>query len=128
MAEGGTVRDMFPAAILALIALSEADSPMLLWLIIGGLMALGPVIHSYIKVYEWFRGKSIDTSDFVTRTELAAMKQERDAQIAATVAQLRTDFAEIKKFMVEDLPAIHRALGRLEGHDEAEEKGRRRPR
>lgn len=101
------------------LALSDADSPMLLWLIVGGLMALGPVIHSYIKVYEWFRGKSVDTSDFVTRTELSLMKQERDAQIATTVSQLRTDFAEIKRFMVDDLPAIHRALGRLEGHDEA---------
>ena len=110
------------------LALSDADSPMLLWLIVGGLMALGPVIHSYIKVYEWFRGKSVDTSGFVTRTELNLMKQERDAQIATTVSQLRTDFAEIKRFMVDDLPAIHRALGRLEGHDEAENKQPRRPR
>lgn len=120
------MRDMSFAA--PLLALSNDDSPMLLWLIVGGLMALGPVIHSYIKVYEWFHGKSVDTSDFVTRSELNVMKQERDAQIATTVQQLRSDFAEIKRFMVDDLPAIHRALGRLEGHDEAEAKPQRRPR
>lgn len=115
------MRDMFFAAALIL-ALSEADSPMLLWLIIGGLMALGPVILSYIKVYEWFKGKGIDTAAFVTRSELAAMKQERDAQIATTIAEIRSDFDRLEKFMTDlsrDLPAIHRALGRLEGHDDA---------
>lgn len=114
------MRDMSFAA--PLLALSEADSPMLLWLIIGGLMALGPVIHSYIKVYEWFKGQSIDTTAFVTRTELNAMKQELDAQIAATISEIRSDFDRLEKFMTDlsrDLPAIHRALGRLEGHDDA---------
>lgn len=110
------------------LALSDADSPMLLWLIVGGLMALGPVIHSYIKVYEWFKGKSIDTSNFVTRAELAQQKAERDVQLQSTVGKLEADFDKLQKFMADiarDLPAIHRALGRLEGHDDAEGLKRR---
>lgn len=113
------------------LALSDADSPMLLWLIVGGLMALGPVIHSYIKVYEWFRGKSVDTSDFVTRTELNLMKQERDAHIAGTIGDLKANFSRLETILTElqrDLPSLHRALGRVEGHDEAENKQPRRPR
>lgn len=104
------------------LALSESDSPMLLWLIIGGLMAIGPVIKSYIEIYQWFRGKGIDTSDFVTRRELAIIKGERDTQIASTITEIRSDLDKLEKFMQElnrDLPAIHRALGRLEGHDDA---------
>lgn len=117
----------FPAPLI--LALSEADSPMLLWLIVGALMALGPVIHSYIKVYEWFRGKSIDTSAFVTRDELTAMKQERDAQIASSIGKLETNFSKLETLLADlnrEMPSLHRALGRLEGHDEAE--GKRRPR
>jgi len=103
------------------LALNESDSPMLLWLLAGGLMALGPVIHSYIKVYEWFKGKSLDASQFVTRQELSVMRQERDAQIAATIADIKGDLDRVEKLMTDinrDLPAIHRALGRLEGHDD----------
>lgn len=114
------MRDMSFAA--PLLALSNDDSPMLLWLIVGGLMALGPVIHSYIKVYEWFKGSTIDTAKFVTREELATMKGERDTQIASTITEIRTDLDKLEKFMQDlsrDLPAIHRALGRLEGHDDA---------
>ena len=108
-----------------LLALSDSDSPMLLWLLVGGLMALGPVIHSYIKVYEWFKGTSVDTSNFVTRKEMATMRQERDVQIASSIAEIRSDFDRLEKFMTDlsrDLPAIHRALGRLEGHDDAQLK------
>lgn len=118
-----------PVMTLALLALSDADSPMLLWLIVAGLMALGPVIRSYIGIYDWFKGKTIDTSNFVTRAELAAVKAERDVQIATTIADIKADFDRMEKFMTDlsrDLPAIHRALGRLEGHDEAEKP--RRPR
>lgn len=113
------------------LALSNADSPMLLWLIVGALMALGPVLHSYIRVYDWFKGKSIDTTAFVTRTEFAAAKLERDQQIAATVGSLKADFGRMETVLnafVSDLPAIHRALGRLEGHDEAETTTARRRR
>lgn len=95
---------------------------MLLWLILGGLMALGPVVHSYIKVYDWFRGKTIDTSNLVTRNELLIMKQERDLQIAGTIGDLKSNFSRLEKVLddlVRDLPALHRALGRVEGHDDA---------
>lgn len=106
-----------------LLALSETDQPTLVWWIILGLIALGPALHSWIKVYDWMKGKSIDTSKFVTHEQLAAVKSERDAQIASTIAEIRADFAKLEttlKDVARDLPAIHRALGRLEGHDEAD--------
>lgn len=120
-----------PCALPLILALSNADSPMLLWLIVGALMALGPVIHSYIRVYDWFKGKPLDASVFVTRAEFTAAKLERDNQIAATVGSLKADFGRMEAALntiVSDLPAIHRALGRLEGHDEAETSGGRRRR
>lgn len=116
---------MFVAAVtLAFaLALTEADSPMLLWLLVGGIMALGPVIHSYIKVYEWFKGKGVDASQFVTRDELNLIRKERDHQIAETMAAIRADVDSIEKAiadMSKDFAGIHRALGRVEGHDEVE--------
>lgn len=121
---------MTSAACLALflLALSEADSPMLLWLIVGGIMALGPVIHSYIKVYEWFRGKAVDTSQFVTREELDRIRAERDKQIADTMKAIRADVDTIEnsiQTMMRDFAGIHRALGRVEGHDDADLAARR---
>lgn len=110
------------------LALSDADSPMLLYLIVGGLMAAGPVAKSYIEIYQWFKGKSVDTSNFVTRNELAIIKAERDTQIASTITEIRTDLDKLESFMKDlsrDLPAIHRALGRLEGHDDATTPKRR---
>lgn len=111
------------------LSLQESDQPLLVWWVIGAVMALGPVLHSYIKVYDWLKGKGIDTSQFVTQAQLAQMKSERDAQIAATIAEIRQDFDKLEKFLTDiarDLPAIHRALGRLEGHDEAERPKRPR--
>lgn len=105
----------------AILALNEQDSPMLLWLLVGGIMALGPVLHSYVRVYDWFKGKGIDTSNFVTREELARVRAERDTQIAATIQDIKSDLDRLEKFLADvsrDLPAIHRALGRLEGHDD----------
>lgn len=109
-----------------LLALDDADQPILVWWIIGAVMALGPVLHSYIKVYDWLKGKGIDTSQFVTHAQLQAVKSERDAQIAATIAEIRADFTKLERTLSDiarDLPAIHRALGRLEGHDEADLRG-----
>ena len=102
---------------------------MLLWLIVAGVMALGPVVRSYIGIYDWFKGKTIDTSNFVTRSELAAIKAERDVQIAATIAEIKSDFDRVETLLTDltrDMPAIHRALGRLEGHDDAATPPRRR--
>jgi hypothetical protein len=109
-----------PAA--AFLALSQDDSPMLLYMIIGGVMALGPVVLSYIKVYDRFMGKAVDTSVFVTRAEFHQAKAERDAQLAGTVTEIRADLNRVETLMENlnrDLPGIHRALGRLEGHDDA---------
>lgn len=121
-----------PATLSALplfLALDSDDQPLLVWWVIGAFMALGPVLHSYIKVWDWLKGKSIDTSQFVTHAQLQAVRSERDAQIAATIAEIRQDFDKLEKFLTDiarDLPAIHRALGRLEGHDEAERPKRPR--
>jgi hypothetical protein len=106
-----------------LLSLSETDQPTLVWWIILGLIALGPALHSWIKVIEFFKGKKFDPAAFVTHAQLAAVKSERDAQIASTIAEIRQDFDKLEKFLTDiarDLPAIHRALGRLEGHDEAD--------
>lgn len=104
-----------------LLALAEQDSPMLLWLIVGGLMALGPVISSYIRVYEFLRGKSIDTANFVTREELAAIRKERDDELSRTVKDINAKIKTLDDTLRDlnpELRAIHRILGQLEGHDE----------
>lgn len=114
------MRDMSFAA--PLLALSDSDQPMLVWWIIGALIALGPAIRAWIEVIQYFKGKGINTSEFVTKAEFAAAKAERDMQLVSTVTEIRTDFDKLEKFMSDiarDLPAIHRALGRLEGHDDA---------
>jgi hypothetical protein len=119
---------LFATVFAPLLALDETDQPMLVWWIIGGLIALGPALHSWIKVLEWFKGKGIDPSQFVTQDQLAAVKAERDAQITATIKEIRDDFNKLEKTLADiarDLPAIHRALGRLEGHDHAQETRRR---
>ena len=110
------------------LALSDSDQPTLIWWIILAIIAMGPALHSWIKVYEFAKGRTADLSQFVTRSELAAVKAERDTQIADTIKDIKSDFDKLEKFMTDiarDLPAIHRALGRLEGHDDAEVKTRR---
>lgn len=100
------------------LALTDADSPMLLWLIVGGLMALGPVIRSYIGIYDWFKGAPFDAEKFVTRAEFEAARAERDTQLAATVKDIKDDLERMEKTFADiarELPDIHRALGRLEG-------------
>lgn len=112
-----------------LFALSETDQPTLVWWIILAAIALGPALHSWIKVIEFFKGKKFDVSQFVTHAQLQTVKSERDAQIATTIAELKQDFDKLEKFLTDiarDLPAIHRALGRLEGHDEADRPKRPR--
>ncbi len=121
------MRDMSFAA--PLLALSQDDSPMLLWLIVGALIALGPSIRAWIEVVKYFKGSSTDTSNFVTRAEILIMKQERDAYIATTIGDLKSNFNKLEDLLTDltrDLPSLHRALGKLEGHDEAEFKRRAR--
>lgn len=111
----------------ALLALSEQDSPMLLWLLVGGLLALGPALHSWVRVIEHFKGKTFDAANYVTQAQLASVRSERDAQMAASLNAIKNDFDRLETTLNEinrDLPNIHRALGRLEGHDDLD----RRPR
>jgi len=113
---------------LCILALSDTDQPMLVWWIILGLIALGPALHSWIKVVEFFKGKKFDVSNYVTHAQLAAVKTERDEQIKASIAGIKDDLDTLRKTLADiarDLPAIHRALGRLEGHDDNEKPIRR---
>lgn len=104
-------------------ALSESDQPTLVWWLILGAIALGPALHSWIKVIEFFKGKKFDPASYVTQAQLAAMKSERDTQIASTFGEIKGDLDRLEQTLNainRDLPAIHRALGRLEGHDDAD--------
>lgn len=105
-------------AVMRLFSLAASDPPLLLWMLVGGLMALGPVVNSYIRIYDWFRGTPIDSDKFVTRAEFNAARAERDSQLAATVKDIKDDLERMEKTFADiarELPDIHRALGRLEG-------------
>lgn len=118
-----------------LLALSDADPATLLALIVAALMALGPVLHSYIRVYDWMKGKNIDVSDFVTHKHLAEVKAQRDQQLEQSIGHFNQTTDAINQRLDEvfklvgtlqnEMPAIHRALGRLEGHDDADRPQRR---
>ena len=123
-------------------ALSETDQPTLVFWVIAALIALGPAIHSWIKVIQYFLGKKEDLSQFVTRTELATVKAARDKQISETLSAIRQDMSEFKRELKDDIQSfetkatelqkemmsLHRSLGRVEGHDDSEMKSARRPR
>lgn len=114
---------------LPLLALSESDQPMLVWWIIGAAIALGPALHSWIKVYEFAKGKSVDAAQFVTKAELAVMREERDQQISNSVQAIRGDITnlvkvvdslkddqkDLRQTLNEDIKAMNRALGTVEG-------------
>ena len=124
------------------LALSAADQPMLVYMVILAFIALGPALHSWIKVYQFARGKSPDLASYVTQDQLASIKAERDKQIADTIQAIRADMTEFKAELKDDIVAfestandlqkemmsLHRSLGRVEGHDEAEARAPRRAR
>lgn len=115
------------AAMLAMmLAFANNADQLTVWgVLIGAVLLLGPVISSWIRVYDWCRGARVDTSAFVTRAELAAHKLERDAQIKEIVTNIQREVDEIKETTTAigerlgtfsaDFQAIQRALGRLEG-------------
>lgn len=125
-----------------ILALEVSDQPMLVFWVIAALIALGPALHSWIKVYEFARGKKEDHSKYVTHDQLAAIRGERDKQVAETVNAIRADMTAFKTEVKDDLDAfdrtakellnemmnLHRSLGRVEGHDEAEAQRPRRAR
>lgn len=124
----------------AMLALTQDDSPMLLYLMVGGCIALGPALYSWIMVWQFFKGDRPDMSRYVTQEQLAIIKADRDKQIVETLTAIRNDVAAMKQEVKDDLErfestaddlkkdmmSLHRSLGRVEGHDEAET--RRRPR
>jgi len=106
--------------VIPLLALSDTDQPLLVWWVIGAVMALGPVLSSYIRVWDWLKGKGIDTSQFVTKEELAAVRSERDQEISRTVKTIESKIQSLDDTLRQlnrELPTIHRILGQLEGHD-----------
>lgn len=125
-----------------LLALEVSDQPMLVFWVIAAMIALGPALHSWIKVYEFARGKKEDHSKYVTHDQLNLIRGERDRQVAETVNAIRSDMTAFKTEVKDDLDAfdktakellnemmnLHRSLGRVEGHDEAEARTPRRAR
>lgn len=112
-----------------LLALTEADQSTLAWWVIGALVATGPSVYYWLKVIEHLKGRRHDFSHYATKAELADLKAARDAQIRDTFEKLQADLHEVKTDMdrlsatadaqsqhiSEQLQAIHRSLGRLEG-------------
>lgn len=111
-----------------MLAFSSAEYPYLLLWILGGAIALGPYLSAWIKVVEWFKGKSFDASKFVTHEQLEKMKTERDAQIQASVGAIGKKIDILDRDFREQMIVIHRAIGKVEGHDEAEERASKRRR
>jgi myo-inositol-1-phosphate synthase len=105
-------------------------------LFLGVLLGLGPVLLAWVQLLEHWRGKKQDLSQFVTQTQLAAIKSERDVQIKSTFDLLNSKMDDVKATIDRldedlrqvrgDMPSLHRALGKVEGHDAAE--ARKRPR
>jgi chorismate synthase len=106
---------------------TQSDTPVVVGLIVLGLLFLGPALRSWIYVIEWAKGKRADMSQYVTRAEFQQAREERDKQLQNTVQDMKKEMdsiAGLVRTLTNDLPAIHRALGRLEGHDEAERRAR----
>jgi hypothetical protein len=116
------------------------DSP---WLILALLLLgcfllfflLGMGLHAWIKVLEYWKGKSFDLSQFVTQAQLAAMKSDRDLQIKTTFELLTIKIDHVSKTMDNldkdlrqvrgDMPSLHHAIGEVEGRNAAEERIKR---
>ncbi len=110
-----------------LLALSEADQPMLVYWIIGAILVVGQSLQGWVALMTYFASRKVDTAQFVTKAELALHKAERDQQMKVTFDYLKEEIGKISSTVQnldrewrEELPSIHRALGKLEGHDEAD--------
>lgn len=95
----------------AVLSLAETDQPTLVFWVAAALIALGPAIHSWIKVYQFMRGQTTDMSLYVTKVQLAEVKAERDLQMKETFGRLEEKTDNI----MQELTSIHRALGHAEG-------------
>ena len=90
--------------------ITPPDGPVLLWLIVAALIALGPALRSWLYVLDRLRGKRPDEEMFVTRREYLAAKAERDKQIDGSMAEIRSSLRDITSWLLGD----QRAIGRLE--------------
>ncbi len=127
---------LFATAPTPLLALTEADYPMLLWAVVIAAMAAGPALKGWVDVVRWFKGDSLDATKLATKVELTeVMTQTRKEMEAAEVrlqnrqeASLRalslqletlTRASELQRNDIKDLGSeirsLHRALGRTEG-------------
>ncbi|MCW0220116.1 MAG: hypothetical protein OJI67_17455 [Prosthecobacter sp.] len=107
------------------LALSESDQPMLVYWVIGSILLVGNGLQGWVALLQYYQGKKVDTAQFVTRAEFLQAKADRDKQLSDSIESINSQVSAVSKLVAElnkDLPAIHRALGRLEGHDEAEVK------
>lgn len=105
-------------------------------LILAALLLLGPCLLAWIKIGEWLKGKSFDSTRFVTHEQLASLRSDRDAQIKTTfelltnkidhltetIDRLDQDLRQVRG----DMPSLHHAIGSLEGKDRAESSKRPR--
>ena len=116
------------------------DSPWLViaLLLLGGFLLfflLGMGLHAWIKVLEYWKGKSFDLSQFVTQAQLSAMKSDRDLQIKTTfelqtikidhITKTVDSMAQDLRQLRGDMPSLHHAIGVVEGRDDAEERMQR---
>lgn len=114
-----------------LAAVTLADQPILLYIIMGGLVVFASVARNVLgMVKDWRELKSNPTgAQFATRSELREVHARVDgitASISGEVGKLRgellselrnqhTDAEKHRESLREDLSAIERSLGRVEG-------------
>lgn len=124
-----------------LLALSEADQPILLWWVITALVASGPAAFYWVKLWDRFHPKPNDQNKLATKEELAAAMagsrqelKDAEARMAAahkmemqtvlsqlqlmqnSVADMATNIREV----FAEIRSLHRSLGRAEGKIESE--------
>lgn len=135
------------------LAITEADYPMLLWACTIALMALGPALKGWVDVVRWFKGDALDTTKLATKEELAALELQSREELKQIEVRLRIQskadldlvakqiadlsnvihsFGSSIRDIHQELLSIHRALGRAEGELESVTKpnrpqGRRLP-
>jgi hypothetical protein len=73
-------------------------------LILISLVFLGPAANAWLQVWDKLRGKNSDLSNYITQQQLSAAESKIYESINDKVSALS-----------EQLTAIHRSLGRIEG-------------
>jgi hypothetical protein len=124
-----------------LAALTKDDQPMLLYLVVGGIIAAAVFFRNIIgSVKDWRSLKAEDPADkFATRQELREVHGRVDGFMMSMTAEMNRKHGELmgelkaqrdsaeqhRASLHKDLGAIERSLGRLEGQEGIiEEHGR----